>query len=456
MLAAGLSNKEVARYNQSRDQIIQSLNSLQTQIGQLDAQLAGNPANKDVVTAQRNGLVNQYQVVYSNFQQLASAGTPTSRLSTLESAQALPISQSEYQARLNLGQLGTNHLHAGDATATSLTGAAASNNNLTGPASRGALGALLGLLAGIGLAVVIDRLDRRIRNREEAEAAFDLPVLADVPRLRRSQERERSVVANDAPLSRAAEAYRAIRSSILFQHASVTGKADGNGQHGAHAGANGDGGGPLVVMITSAVPKEGKTTTTANLAAVFAEAGSSVLVVNCDFRRPTIHRHFGVSDEARRVLDTRVEGVKLVSSVLSDPGANPAQIVAAQRQVIAAARSRFDVILLDTAPLLTANDAVELVSAADLVLLVARSEATNSDNAQQTMALLTRLDAPVFGVVLVGASAAPNQYYYYYNRSTAREIARFSSRAGSNGGTPGEVSTRDLFGSQTVASTDER
>ena len=122
---------------------------------------------------------------------------------------------------------------------------------------------------------------------------------------------------------------------------------------------------PLVVMVTSASPGEGKTTTTANLAAVFAEAGSSVLVVNCDFRRPTIHQYFGVDDEPRRVHETTIPGVKIVTNVLADPGSNPAQVVAAQRQVVAAARGRFDVILLDTAPLLTANDAVELVGSAD-------------------------------------------------------------------------------------------
>src|SRR5207302_270104 len=95
-------------------------------------------------------------------------------------------------------------------------------------------------------------------------------------------------------------------------------------------------------------------------------------------------------DEARRVIDTRIEGVKLVSSVLADPGANPAQIVAAQRQVIAAARGRFDVILLDTAPLLTANDAVELVSAADLVLPVARSAPTSGKRPFTTATMSAR------------------------------------------------------------------
>ena len=80
------------------------------------------------------------------------------------------------------------------------------------------LGGLLGFLAGVGLALVADKLDRRIRTREDAEVAFGLPVLAEVPKLSSSQQRQHDVVAVSAPLSRAAEAYRAIRTSFVFQH----------------------------------------------------------------------------------------------------------------------------------------------------------------------------------------------------------------------------------------------
>src|SRR5215213_2182494 len=104
-------------------------------------------------------------------------------------------------------------------------------------------------------------------------------------------------------------------------------------------------------------------------------------MVNCDFRRPRIHQCFGVDDQPRPVQETNVSAVKIVTNVLTDPASNPAQVVAAQRQVVAAARGRFDVILLDTAPLLAANDAVELVSSADMLLLVARMGVTKADAA---------------------------------------------------------------------------
>ena len=226
------------------------------------------------------------------------------------------------------------------------------------------------------------------------------------------------MVAFTAPLSRSAESYRAVRTSVLFQQQSLLGvseiaaqgAANGNGSNGngAHVpGAPGplDPGGvfepvqqaPLVLLVTSASPREGKTNTCANIAATFAEAGAHVLIVNCDFRRPSVHRLLGVDDEPRKVCDTKIPGVKIVTNVLSDAGANPSQVAAAQRQVIAAARERFDVVMLDTAPVLTANDAIEIVGAADFVLLVARAGKTTTDKAERTMEMLTRLEVPMAG-----------------------------------------------------------
>src|SRR5205823_2694741 len=114
-------------------------------------------------------------------------------------------------------------------------------------------------------------------------------------------------------------------------------------------------------------PGDGKTTTSVNVAAAFAETGASVLVINCDFRRPMAHKFLRVPDEPQRTLKTPIGGVHYVSSVVAEGAANPAQIVAAQRKVIASAREHFDVIVLDTAPLLLANDAVQVVSCTDLV-----------------------------------------------------------------------------------------
>ena len=203
---------------------------------------------------------------------------------------------------------------------------------------------------------------------------------------------------------------------------------------------------PIVIMVTSAAPKEGKTTSSANLAAVFAEAGADVLVVNCDFRRPMIHQYLGVADQARRVHNSVIPHVKVVTNVVTETDPNPARVVAAQRQLVEAAKQQFDVVLLDTAPLLSANDAVELVGETDLVLMVARADISTSPSARRAMEILGRVDAPVAGVLLVGASEASNEYYgyYYYDqRSSVGEAAeRACSAQGGQEGKEGRLGQR--------------
>ena len=85
-------------------------------------------------------------------------------------------------------------------------------------------------------------------------------------------------------------------------------------------------------------------------------------------------------------------------------------------------------IILDTAPILTANDAIEVVGSADLVLLIARTEVTTSDNAERTTEILTRVEAPLGGIVLVGSSESTNDYYYYYQRGQVPSSSRRSAK----------------------------
>jgi Mrp family chromosome partitioning ATPase/capsular polysaccharide biosynthesis protein len=469
-LVGSLTEKDDARLATTRDTTIARMQSLQNQIANLDAQIGDQPAGKDLLTAQRDSIVNQYRLAYENFQQLAAVSADTTRLTTLQTADAIPITADEYSTRLSRGQLGENNVQVGTNNPSNTALTTSSDSSFKGPVSRGVLGALFGLIAGVGLALVADHLDRRIHTREEAEAAFGLPVLAEVPMLTHAQQRDNNIMARTAPLSRTAEAYRAVRSSLLFQHASTlsTDGLDGGSESGNGSSSSSffepPSHGPLVVMVTSAVPKEGKTTTSANLAAVFAEAGSRVLVVNCDFRRPTIHRFFGLDNEPQRVFSTSIPRVRVVTNVLQEQDANPAQAVAAQRHLIRTAPKHFDVIILDTAPLLTANDAAELVSSADLVLLVARPGLTTVDAAQRAIELLDRLHSPLSGVVMVAVDSTPNDYYYYYQRSTARELARSAKRKGSAKATRANGESANLddagklddpFDSATISRTDE-
>ena len=411
-LLASLNAKELARYNAQRDQLSKQLSDFKAQADAFLGQLQQVPRPPDVDTIQRqyDATQNQYYATYGQLQQHISAGAPQTGLSLLTKAQALPIGQAEYDSRLSLGALGQNNLRDDGGQGTNgATISTASDSTINGPFARGLLGAFLGFLVGIGIAMLRERLDNRIRNRMDAEEAYQLPVLAEVP-IYPAKLAADEVISSTQPLSAIAETYRAVRTSVLFQ---LTGSDGFTPEEGDGNGAGVREHRPLVIMVTSAVPGEGKSATTANLAVVFAESGAKVLVVNCDFRRPTVHKCFGLEDHARRVQSTAVRGLKVVTNVLADPNTNPAQYIAAQRQVVAAAREHFDVVLLDTAPVLAANDPLALVSSADIVLVVARSELTKVDDAHHTGEALVRLEAPLGGVVLVSNQTTPSRTYYY-------------------------------------------
>ena len=426
-----LTDKDADTYDKARSDAQATVDELQTEINSLSARIAANPPDANVLRAQLDGLSDSYRSAVSELQTISGAEAPTGALATLESANADSIGQSEYNALLALGRSGKNNISAtGSDTAPSVGG---TSSSIDGTVPRGLLGGFLGLLLGVGIALLLDQFDRRIRTRDVAEAAFRLPVIAEVPKLDAKQSAF-SVVSHDAPLSATAETYRALRSALLFQH-SVGAAASSPGGDPLDVSVPFEAGDvpPMTVMIASASPKEGKSTTAANLAAVFAETGSTVLVVNCDFRRPMVHRYLGVQDTPRRVVATRIPGVKAVTNVLAESDANPARVLAEQRRLITAARGQFDVMILDTAPVLSANDAIDLVGGVDLVVLVAKPGQTTTTEAERTVEKLERVHAPVAGVMLIGTTESPNNYYYYgqYQADPIPELGTKSKGRGS-------------------------
>lgn len=301
------------------------------------------------------------------------------------------------------------------------------------PLMGGILGLGLGGLAGVMLVLVINTLDPRIFTKEDAEDALGFPVIAEIPAFNRKLRKETIVISREAPYSRFAEAYRVLRSSVLFANSETgAGMIAGNGNGNGHAPTHlteprpGD---PeqrrqaVVLMVTSPGPSEGKTTTVSNLATVLAEDGSSILVVNCDFRRPRLHSYLGGGGEPRKVFDTAVPGVKLVTGVVDEPErVAPAEVIGAQRRLIETAKNHFDYILLDTAPILTTNDASELLPVVDMVVMICRSGKTTKESADRAAELLERFRAPVVGGVLVAAANAPTRQYYYYYAATPKPM----------------------------------
>jgi capsular exopolysaccharide synthesis family protein len=295
-----------------------------------------------------------------------------------------------------------------------------------GKVQRGILLGGLGLLLGIGAAVGLDRLDTKIRTKATAQHAFGHPVVGEVPPLPGGRRGKSELLALSRPASPVMEAYRGLRTVLTLVHP-VAGSANGNGNG---TGSNGNGKKAehegKVVVIASGAAGEGKTTTSAHLAAVLAEGGFSVLTVSADFRRPRLHLYFDVprdpglteallADEVslkHLLLDTPIPGLRILTS--GEPARNPAPLMGRTVDLLHAARKVFDYVIVDTAPLLIANDASELIQASDAVILMARSARTSIEAALRSAELMTRINAPVLGVVLVGSTDSSGGYYYYY------------------------------------------
>ena len=271
-----------------------------------------------------------------------------------------------------------------------------------------ALAALFGLLAGVVLALVLERFDTRIRSPRAAEEAFGLPVLAEVPAI--SRKRRGTIVTASHPSSRAADAFRLI--GVGTARWTSNGNGSGNGQ-GSRA---------KTFLITSPEARDGKTTVAANLAVAFAQAGSRVLVVSCDLRRPAIHEAFGVDEQpgladalewtsgdapsaSEPELSTYLEPCSVVRVAVIPSGVaseRPGELLGSteMQRFLERLKKITDVIVLDCAPLVVASDVVPLLPQADGVIIVARARKTRQQLAESTAALLQRMGAPRAGVVL--------------------------------------------------------
>jgi capsular exopolysaccharide synthesis family protein len=445
------------RYEAEQNELIEAKDKAKQDQDDARARLARDPGNA-ALQAEYDSAANAYTTAYQAFAQFASAKRQDVGLSTVQAASPQAINRAQYNAVRS--QIAAGPDLSGAAPTTTVP--ASTTPGSTEPASaplRAAAGAFMGLLLGLIAALLLDRYDTRLRQREELEAATGLPVLAEIPPLTAEQQQGTEVVAFTSRRSRAAEAYRVVRTALIFAHAAgheggssanghaTNGSNGSNGTNGAN-GANGAGGSgadageaaepspsspaPLgqVVMVTSPGPDEGKTTTVSNLAAVLAEGGLSVLVINCDFRRPRIQMYLleqggtpDISDQLGliastgqvRAVATMIPRVRLVTGIgEGDPDANPIEIVAVQKRLIAFARQHYDMVLLDTAPFLTTNDASDLLADADAVILVARCGKTRREAARRAAELLGRLEAPLLGTVFNDSADAPSAEYYYH------------------------------------------
>lgn len=302
----------------------------------------------------------------------------------------------------------------------------------TAPLPRFVIFGFLSLLVGVLLVLGIGALDTRVRTRSDAEEAFGLPVIAELPpRSDKERDAEPLPVLSD-PIGLTAEAFRTLRVAIrrapVWRLGPATPSADGSVGTMAPVERTTE---PRTLLVTSSLTGDGKSTTVANLAAAFAAAGQLVLVVDCDFRRPAVGKLLGVGpgpglrdltapgyDELDQLaVPTDVPGVEMIRA--GSPGIAPTWFLNDPTPFVRRVRELAEIVIFDTGPITLTNEASELVPTMDGVLLVNRAGRLTRSGARDTVEQLTRLRASMSGIVMVGTHGA--RRYGYYTPVTAED-----------------------------------
>ena len=285
---------------------------------------------------------------------------------------------------------------------------------------------LVGLVGGVGLALLREYLDNTVKTPDDVEALARLPSLAvvpayvtlngrgRVPKLLKSPSEDGAevrveLVSHSMPQSQISEAFRALRTSLLLSQA----------EHP-----------PQVILLTSALPREGKTTVAVNLAVTLAQLGDRTLLIDADLRKPGIGRALSLADGKYAGLTSYLAGVSslelvtvphpIITNLAAIPTGpippNPADLLSSRRlsEALAALRQEYKFIVIDSPPVMAATDPVILSVLVDGVLLVVRSGQTPKDAFTRARDQLAAVRCRFLGVVLNAVDSSSPDYYYSY------------------------------------------
>jgi succinoglycan biosynthesis transport protein ExoP len=361
--------------------------------------------------------------------QITAITTEIGRLPSGSSAQASALSNQEAVLKVQLAQLQVAGATASTALELITPATAPTSPSSPKPVQDALLGLLAGLIVGIGATFLRDSLDDTLASGEAVERVTAAPLLATVPMVATWRKRATPVaIAVSDPISQPAEAYRSLRTSLQFSMQDR----------------------PMrTLLVTSPSAGDGKTATVVNLGAVFAQAGMNVVLVSCDLRRPGLSQVFAPGEHAELssvLLDEQplekalapvpgVDGLWTLGTRAAD--GNPTELLAGQRMraVFAELSKRFDLVLIDSPPVLPVADAMILSGYADAVLLIVAAGQTRRAELRRTMGKLAQAGAPVVGAVLNKAAAQDEYSYYggYRPYTLAAGAATRDSKASRNG-----------------------
>lgn len=266
------------------------------------------------------------------------------------------------------------------------------------------LALVVGLLIGLGAAFLVDYLDDKIRGADDLGTITPRPILSEVPVDPPTESRPLAI---SDPSHVSVEAYRGLRTNVQFL--ALDQKLD-------------------VIQLTSSLPGEGKTTTATNLAVVLARAGLRVALVDADLRRPRVHQVFeipaspGLTDmllgaaprESANSVDIG-DGYRVDVYTAGVAPSNPSEMLGGQRmrRVMERMGDYYDIVVVDSAPILPVSDSVALAGFVDGVIVVAQSGRVTTGNVADTLERLDRVSAPVIGLVLNQTKGSRSEAYAY-------------------------------------------
>ena len=270
-----------------------------------------------------------------------------------------------------------------------------------------AIAAFIGIGLGLGLLLLIDRMDDRLNSVTELQEFFDEPVLGQIPREeKRSIREEMFLLRPEDDRLPFVESFRNLRSSLLYLDSKVPY--------------------PRRLLITSSVPNDGKSIVAANLAVSLALSGSRVLLVDADLRKGHMHERFGLKAEKglgqmltqhlnwrTLVLDTQVDKLKLLPRGAAEMNATEFFFTTDMETFVNQASAEYDFVIVDTPPVMVADEAASLAPRMDGVLFVVRAEATSSRIARAAINLLVQRKARVLGLVFNAVRPGANDYHDY-------------------------------------------
>ena len=284
------------------------------------------------------------------------------------------------------------------------------------------LALVLGLGLGTGVSFFSEYMDNTFKTPEDVQRILGIPYLGTIPQMKNGRDFQPALVASMDPQSLYSEAYRGLRTNLLFSVADVS---------------------PRNLLITSSGPYEGKSVTAVNLAITLAQAGTSTLLLDCDMRKPAVHRHFqldrdmglsnvltGSAELAQVQNTTFVENLSCIPSGPIPP--NPSELLGSQRMqsVLASLAESYDRVIIDSPPVTAVADASILASLADGVIMVIHGFETPHKVVQTGLGQIQNVRAKVLGAVLngvdmqkEGAYYSSYSYYYYYTEEGKKRKA---------------------------------